>query len=134
MRKTITDDIVAVAAAAQRVIKDRPYEELEPALRTGIVYYVTRGYEVGGFLTAVLENNLSAAVATADERSLAQLKHLMLFLWNEMPANCFGSKEKVKAWVRKGGLRGYGHNDEMIRVLEAKFGDAVVSEVYDDHA
>ena len=65
----------------------------------GLVLYVEDGIPPGSFLLAVLENNLAGAAALADE-----INKLCLFLWadvlwNELPGDCWGSPEKVRAWI-----------------------------------
>jgi len=53
----------------------------------------------GGFLTAVLENDLKGAVARADHMNLAKLPEIVQwFTWNA-PSSCWGSPEKVEAWT-----------------------------------
>jgi hypothetical protein len=52
----------------------------------------------GGFLTNVLENDLSLAVGTADEQNMADIKEIVLFIYNELPSACWGSPAKVTAW------------------------------------
>tara|TARA_R100001086_G_scaffold117964_1_gene60611 strand:+ start:262 stop:549 length:288 start_codon:yes stop_codon:yes gene_type:complete len=53
----------------------------------------------GGFVTAVLENNLSLAVHRADPESLKGLVDIVRFVHWEIPAPCHGSKEIVEAWL-----------------------------------
>lgn len=55
---------------------------------------------VGNFLTAVLENNLQLAVGYADNDNLANLPAFVGYLYNELPADCWGSKEKMAAWLK----------------------------------
>ena len=52
----------------------------------------------GSFTTALLSNNLSA-ILRADKESLAGIKDLVRFIYNEIPAECWGSPEKVSAWL-----------------------------------
>lgn len=61
--------------------------------------YIDEHRGVGHFLTAVLENNLREAVHRADEHNLANLPAYVYYLYNEAPAQCWGSPEKVKAWL-----------------------------------
>ena len=61
--------------------------------------YAERHEPVGDFLRAVLENNLSEAVGRADEDNLKNLPAFVIYLYNEMPSPCWGSPEKVKAWL-----------------------------------
>jgi hypothetical protein len=61
--------------------------------------YVQEHIRCGGFLNAVLENNLVGAVTRADRDASIALRQIVLYIYNEMPGNCWGDSEKVKAWV-----------------------------------
>ena len=62
--------------------------------------YIYEGRDPGGFLLAVLENNLKEACMFADEFNILLLPAYANFLYNEAPANCWGSKEEVAAWIK----------------------------------
>ena len=66
--------------------------------------YVLRGVPPGGFLTAVLSNDLSGAAGKADDENFAALGSWARFLYNYVPSGCHGSTAKVDAWISKGGL------------------------------
>jgi hypothetical protein len=68
-------------------------------IAAGLLRYVEEGCPVGGFLTAVLCNDLREAVGRADDKSMAGLPAIVGWLYNETPAGCWGSPDKVKAWV-----------------------------------
>jgi hypothetical protein len=55
--------------------------------------------ETGGFLRAVLENNLMEALGRADIYNREAIFDICQFIYNEMPAPCHGSKAKVSAWL-----------------------------------
>jgi hypothetical protein len=61
--------------------------------------YVEHGECVGQFLTAVLENKLCEAVGLADENNLHNLPAYVGYLCNQAPQGCWGSPERVKAWL-----------------------------------
>jgi len=63
--------------------------------------YAKGQYPTGDFLRAVLENDLMQAFGRADETSLKCLKDIAMFVYNEMPINCHGSKEIVKQWTEQ---------------------------------
>ena len=71
-------------------------------LHNGLANYVANHQPVGHFLTAVLENNLSGAVGKADMASLKGLGAVVSWLYNEPSSGCWGSPEKVKAWLEHG--------------------------------
>lgn len=61
--------------------------------------YIEHGECVGQFLTAVLENKLCEAVGHADENNLHNLPAYVGYLCNQAPQGCWGSPERVKAWL-----------------------------------
>lgn len=68
-------------------------------LREGLALYMMGGILPGDFLTAVLENDLTRAMAFGDDSSLAGLHSLVCFLMNECPTAAWGSVDTVRAWV-----------------------------------
>lgn len=68
--------------------------------------YIKTGRPIGHFLTAVLTNNLFEAFARADEKNTVAMKHIIMFVYNEMPSRAHGSKEKINAWIAQGGMEG----------------------------
>lgn len=75
-------------------------------MREGIAAYITRGRPMGGFLTAVFENDLMEACGRADDNNLRNLPAYSAYLYNEAPRGCYGSKAAVANWIRCGGLEG----------------------------
>ncbi len=51
------------------------------------------------FITSVLNNDLFGAFARGDNEAIANLKHIICYCYNEIPSECWGSKEKVKEWL-----------------------------------
>lgn len=62
--------------------------------------WAKNGHQPGGFLSAVLENNLFEACARADSTALDNLPHIVQYIYNALPVGCWGSKEKMKVWRR----------------------------------
>lgn len=62
-------------------------------------HYATSGRPTGGFLQAVLENDLMEAMGRADESSRINLFFICSYIYNDMPAPCWGSPAKVAAWL-----------------------------------
>lgn len=73
--------------------------QVPPSTLAGLVRYATDQCPVGGFLTAVLSNDLTEAVFRADDINLPALKPIALFVYNCLPAPCHGSREAVKKWL-----------------------------------
>ena len=78
------------------------YPKAPPLIVEGIWNYAkrARGYgDLGGFLYALLCNDLFGAVNRADNNSFAGLEDIMAIVWNEIPSNIWGSKEHVNSWL-----------------------------------
>jgi hypothetical protein len=65
----------------------------------GLTRYVDHGIEPGGFLTAVISNDLKEAVSRADDENLAKLPAYVAWLYNEAPRGCWGSRENMQRWM-----------------------------------
>ena len=61
--------------------------------------YAGHHIETGGFLRAVLENNLMEAVARADDNNIKVLREICQYVHMGLPSECHGSPEKVKEWL-----------------------------------
>jgi hypothetical protein len=73
---------------------------------TGLAEYAVYGRQVGGFLTAVLCNDLMDACGRADATNKALIPAYAKILYNDMPSGCYGSGAKHDAWIDLGGLVG----------------------------
>lgn len=73
----------------------------------GLVNFVVWGTPTGGFLEAVISNDLKGAFMRADEENRAALFHIVSFLYNHMPGGSQGSPEHYATWIRIGGLVGF---------------------------
>lgn len=61
--------------------------------------YVEKRVPTGGFLEAVLKNDLCEALGRADKVNSRLLKSIVMYVYWEIPGNCWGSEEKVDAWL-----------------------------------
>lgn len=68
----------------------------------GIKRYIEEKVQPGDFLTAVIQNDLSEACAKADDENMRNLPAYMAYFYNQAPSACWGSKEKMKAWLESG--------------------------------
>jgi hypothetical protein len=75
--------------------------EIPDHVMPGIIRYTEKHIRPGDFLLAVFKNNFNEAVARADPDCAANLKAFMGYLNNVAPSDCWGSPEKVKAWLEK---------------------------------
>lgn len=65
--------------------------------------YEDYGISPGGFLSALLQDNLIEAAKLADQTSLNTLGAVVDYMFNEMDHECYGSKEKYQEWRASGG-------------------------------
>lgn len=80
------------------VLPEIDYQILPNYLRGGLRRYIEQGIKPGGFLTAVLENDLKEAVGR-NSGTTETLDQICSFLYNEAPGNCHGSKAIVEKWI-----------------------------------
>lgn len=82
-----------------------PFPEVCPKDLPGHFYgslklYLENGCQPGQFLTAVLSNDLAKAVAYADHEAMESLKRIVQFVYNAIPSPCWGTPDRVHAWIR----------------------------------
>ena len=70
-------------------------------LHDGFVNYLKYAYMPGDALTAILSNDLKKTFMHADESTIAGLHAIVMFLYNDVPGNAWGSPEKAKAWLEQ---------------------------------
>jgi len=74
------------------------YDDLPPHIRGGVKRYIEEGILPGDFLQAVICNNLKESFMCADEINTQRMWSIVNFFYNEAPANCWGSKERMILW------------------------------------
>jgi hypothetical protein len=77
------------------------YYSIPQHLLNSLERYLNHGIMPGGFLTAVLENNLCEAFGRADIHNSAILKEIVGYVYNHLPSESWGSREKVREWQAK---------------------------------
>lgn len=65
----------------------------------GLIRYVNNHIAPGGFLTAVLANDLMGAMRRADDINRYHLYDICNWLHNCAPSQCYGSYELVEQWL-----------------------------------
>ena len=80
--------------------------------REALDRWVENGWYPGGFLEAVLTNNLFGAIGHADDMNRVAIFDICSYVYNEIPGNCHGSHEAMSAWA------------EMRRAEQEKAGEA----------
>jgi len=80
----------------------RSYDGLPFSLRDGMRLYIEGHVETGGFLHAVLSNDLLGACERADDGNQRRLFSIVAWIYNEAPSTCWGSRAKVATWLSRG--------------------------------
>ena len=65
----------------------------------GLVGYLVHHRPTGGFLRAVLSNDLYGALSKADTNNARVLWHYPIWLGTYAPSESFGSAEAYEAWM-----------------------------------
>lgn len=91
--------------AKQFIVKSQSVG-IDGDMAEALARYVYFGIMPGSFLAAVLENNLKEAVFKADHRNKDKLREFVIVLYNYVPAEAWGSAEKVTSWLENGGIGG----------------------------
>ena len=88
------------------VVNMKPYRfkgmEMPERMRASLLRYVNDRVVPGAFLRSVISNDLSSAVAMADEENLKVLPVFVCWLTNEAPSECWGSWGALRDWVEGG--------------------------------
>jgi len=69
--------------------------------KESIRLYIEAGLYPGGFLTAVLHNDLMGAVSKADLENQKLLAEITIYVIHNVPANAWGSPKKVEEWISR---------------------------------
>jgi len=76
------------------------YEDrIPPRTLEALRKYIEHGVPTGGFLHSVLTDSLFGTVGKADDKNLAALGDIVMFIYNESPGDCWGSKATVTKWI-----------------------------------
>jgi hypothetical protein len=75
------------------------YDTIPELTMVGITRYVTQGIPPGGFLTAVICNDLHEAVGRADAHNILALHSIVAYFYNNTPSACWGSPAEMKDWM-----------------------------------
>lgn len=70
-------------------------------MHASIERWIDSGIKPGRFLTAIISNDLRRACHHADDSNRRCLFEYVYYFYNEAPAECWGSPEKVAAWAER---------------------------------
>jgi hypothetical protein len=77
------------------------YELLPEHIRYGMKEYIEKGHIPGNFLVQVICNRLVHAFGAADSINTERMKDIASFMYNEAPAPCWGSEERMLKWSKE---------------------------------
>jgi len=88
---------IAMNYAVQRAIEALPESGVPEHMHDGVINYLRHGLPPGGFLTAVMENDLVGAFARADQKNAAAMQEWAAYLYAYVPVGARG-KGSVELW------------------------------------
>lgn len=68
-------------------------------IKASLDRYVNHKIPTGGFLEAVLSNDLAGAVGRADSINIQRIPEIVKYVYNNLPSNCWGDSETVTKWL-----------------------------------
>lgn len=75
-------------------------QQIPEYMHRGLIGYLEYRVLPGQFLQAVISNDLRYAVAQADDTNIHLLPAYVAFLYNYADSAAWGSREKMKAWIK----------------------------------
>jgi len=103
---------------------DRP-GEIPPHAKAGLDAYVKDGIPTGGFLRAVLSNDLKEAFGRADIENRTHMFEIVNYVYNDVPVRCQGSWKIVNAWLKM-------HEERRKKVREEAADDGLDGHEYEE--
>lgn len=85
-----------------------------------LVNYFVHGYEPGGFLSAVLRNDLVGAATKADSTNRECLAHIAIWIMNHAPYGSWGDQESINGWLRKGPYQQRFEKEYLLHLLSTE--------------
>jgi hypothetical protein len=84
--------------------------QVPEAVIENLKYYVGDRQMPSGFLYEVLTNDLKEACFRADYKNGKALVHIVGYIYNNLPSACWGSPQKVEAWLSANFVNGPGQS------------------------
>ncbi len=98
IKEMTTEDLDRMCIKHKELNPDRPIRE---DIKQSLIDYVEKGWVPGGFLMSVLANDLVGALGRADSYNRATIFQITQYLYNDMPANSWGSPEIVDKYLKE---------------------------------
>lgn len=96
IRPMTEEDLEEMMKDHHQLNPDRP---IKIDTKESLIRYRDHGIEPGGFLSAVLENDLMGALGRADSYNRATIFQITQFVYNDMPSISWGSRKIVKSYL-----------------------------------
>ena len=74
---------------------------MKPETKESLDRYAKNRIPTGGFLRAVLANDLFEAIGRADLQNRYDIFEICSYVYNKIPSTCWGSYDTVEAWLAK---------------------------------
>ena len=75
------------------------YAKLPIRLQEPMRLYAESKIRPGGFLTALLSNDLLSTFRQADKNNEPEIINIIVWVFWELPVGSWGSREKVEEWL-----------------------------------
>lgn len=75
------------------------YAAIPEHTRNALLRYARNHIKAGGFIEALVSNDLMNAVGRADSVHKPIIGECVLWLMNQAPSGCFGSAAKYDEWI-----------------------------------
>lgn len=75
------------------------YQKAPNNLGDHLKLYIEHHIPMGGFMNAVLENDLLEAYFRADDINRRLIFEIVSWLYSQAPVECWGSAKKVSEWL-----------------------------------
>jgi len=69
-------------------------------IKQSIRRYADHHVPTGSFLKAVFSNDLFEALGRADEENQRDITEICSYIYNEVPASCWGSRDAYEHWIK----------------------------------
>lgn len=76
------------------------YDKIPDETKEELSRYAWQRFQPGGFITAVLANDLMGAIGRADHDNIQCIPEICSYVYNVMPANCHGNMGIVNDWLQ----------------------------------
>ena len=105
MTAVLSRQLATSTPAIRRAVNNlRTWGSFSPGVHAALERYLIARRAPGGFLLAVLRNDLTQAVLCRNEETECDsLDELVQWLWFYAPDEVWGTFDKVEAWLARGG-------------------------------